>query len=389
MATSPRITRRNMFAAFATRIARTPPAAPVTPTSSLRAFGSSLLGTANMSAPTSGGALEIGIVPAGNYDYIVKQGNQTISSFTAADWFTSTQDTNSAWIVINGNLTINSGITVIPSVRKLFTVVYVQGNLVLNGTISMSLRGANHSGTGASGGAVTANPIRIATGTFSGVSDPTISAEGGAGGAAVTAAISRGNNGTSAGSTIRTGGGASGDKGVNNTANPTWGSGAGAAGTCFSGGSSGGGFSDFQQTATGPASPGGNNGGAGGAGSSATGQAADGGVGNPSPTRIKASSTADNGTGGVLVVIVSGTVTGTGTLSAVGGSQATLLTGVELQSGFGGGGSGGGLVVLMAQSASGPTLTAAGGTSARNDNNGNVTFGGAGGAGYTGTLIIP
>jgi hypothetical protein len=347
----------------------------------LRAFAISLLGTANMSAPTAGSALTINGVALANYDYIVKQGAQTIASFTSADWFTATQDVRSAWIVINGNLTINAGITVIPATRKLFTVVYVQGNLVLNGNVSMSLRGSNHSGMLPSSGSVTAAAIRIATGTLSGVSNPTILAAGSAGGAAVTAAVTVGNAGTAAGSTICTGGGGSGGKGSSNSTTPAWGSGAGAAGTAFSGGAGGGAFADFFQTATGSASPGGASGGSGGAGAGG-----EGGVGNISPSRLDGGSTADNGTGGVLVVIASGTVTGTGTLSAAGGNQTAVSASPAPNSGVCGGGSGGGIVCLISSvSVSGPTLTAAGGT-ATATGYGPIS-GGSGGAGYTGTLI--
>ena len=90
---------------------------------------------------------------------------------------------------MNGNLTINSGQTFIPSVRKLFTVLYVTGNLVVNGSISMTGRGANHSGTGSSGGATTAVDIRIGTGTFSAVVNPQIPAAGVAVGVSVSVGV--------------------------------------------------------------------------------------------------------------------------------------------------------------------------------------------------------
>ena len=110
-------------------------------------------------APTDGGALPINSQSMGTYEVTTRKADTTLSSFTAADWFTTTKDTTSSWIIVNGNLTINSGQTLIPPVRKLFTVVYVTGNLVCNGSISMTARGANHSGTGDSGGATPAVPI--------------------------------------------------------------------------------------------------------------------------------------------------------------------------------------------------------------------------------------
>lgn len=327
---------------------------------------------ATSSAPTAGGTLTINGVSLGPYDFCVKQGAQTISAFTATDWFTATQDTRSAFVVVNGALTINAGITVIPTVRKLFLVVYCTGPLTLNGTVSMSLRGANHSGTGNSGGATTAGAIRIATGTFSGLTNPTILAAGGSGGAANSGA------GGSAGSSICTGGGGGGGRGSSNTANPSWGSGAGAGGTCFSGGAGGGGFADFFQSATGPAGAGGINGGAGGA----AGGGARSGVGNPSPN-----ATPDNGTGGVLVVISGAAVTGSGTLTAIGGSQTDTSFSPAPNSGVCGGASGGGLVCLMGKSISGPTLSAAGGTAVATGFS--PVSGGTGGTGAAPQLIIP
>ena len=130
----------------------------------------------SQTGPSAGGTLTINSVALGSYDFTVKNGNQTVSSFSTGDWFTSTKDTRSAIIVVNGNLTINSGQTFIPSVRKLFTMIYVKGNLTVNGSISMSARGSNHNGSGDSGGATTAGAIRLATGTFSGVSNPQVPA---------------------------------------------------------------------------------------------------------------------------------------------------------------------------------------------------------------------
>jgi hypothetical protein len=333
------------------------------------------------SAPTAGGTLTINGVAIGNYDFCVKQGSQTISAFTATDWFTGTQDTRSAFVVVNGSLTINAGITVIPTVRKLFVVVYCTGNLTLNGTISMSLRGANHSGTGSSGGATTAGAVRIATGTFSGVSNPTIAAAGAAGGTGVATNWTNGNAGQSAGTTLATGGGGGGGKGAHNSTNNAWGSGAGASGTAFSGGAGGGAFADFFQSATGPAGAGGSSGGAGGAGAGG----GEGGVGNPSPARVGGS--ADSGTGGVLVVISAASVSGTGALVANGGSQTSSSASPAPNSGVCGGASGGGLVCLMGRSISGPTLMASGGTAAATGFS--PISGGSGGSGFASQLIIP
>lgn len=355
--------------AFATKISATDWVLQILSTAAANQYGSgydSLMQTAqsllasSASTPTSGGALTINGNAVGNYDYVVKQGNQTISAFTESDWFTSTEDTASAWIVVNGNLTINSGITVQPSKRKLFTVVYVEGSLTLNGDISMSLRGANHSGTGTSAGATTAADIRVATGTYSTISNPTIPAAGGSGATGANGSASAGGT-----ATLGSGGGGSGygQSAVG---------GSGAAGTCFSGGPGGGG---------GYASAGGNGGANGGAGGARGGNAAPG-AGNPSALTTYA----QTGTGGTLVVIVNGAVSGAGNLLAKGGNASyTWQVPMAVAIAYGGGGSGGGVVILMQKSGSGPTLSASGGIASVTGG----TSGGSGGAGATSTLTIP
>ena len=292
-------------------------------------------------APTSGGALRINSQAVGNYDYTVSNGG-TISSFTASDWFTATQDTASAWIIVNGNLTITSGQTFIPSVRKLFTVLYVTGNLVVNGSISMTGRGANHSGSGNSGGATTAVDIRIGTGTFSAVVNPQIPAAGGAGG---TGRSTDGANNGTAGSNGGTGGGGGGYRFTAGT------SGAGSAGTCFTGGTGGGAAIGAGLAGSGVA-----NGGAGGQGIPTTSAAVTGGTGNPGGNDGTAQA-GGVGTGGTLIIIVAGALSGTGSVVANGVNSNRIGGGPP------GGASGGGSVtILFGTNPSGPTtLTATGG----------------------------
>ena len=83
---------------------------------------------ANASAqtPTAGGTLTINsqTVSAG-YDYTVHTGNVTVSSYSNGDFFTSTADSRVACIHVTGNLTINSGQTFIPGVRKPGAYIYV------------------------------------------------------------------------------------------------------------------------------------------------------------------------------------------------------------------------------------------------------------------------
>lgn len=284
-------------------------------------------------APTAGGTLTINGNAIGSYDYTVKNGNQTVSSFNASDWFTSTQDTRSALIVVNGNLTINSGQTFIPSVRKLFTCIYVNGNLTLNGSISMSARGANHSGTGNSGGYVLEQDIRLINGTYSSVTNPQIPA-------------------------VSTGGaGACGAGGDGGHGSGTWG--VGANGTCFGGGPGGGGPPNYVAAPT-------YRGGVGGLSYENPDGLADpntygSGAGNPGGAGSRPQ--AASGTGGTLIVFVKGTLSGSGTFTAVGatGGDGSSI-GPARRFSHGGGGSGGGSINIIATTdSSSTTMSAAGG----------------------------
>ena len=296
--------------------------------------------TTTTSGPVSAGTVSINSQPMGTFDY-VNVGTTTISTFTNSDWLTTTDDTASAWILVKGDLTINSGQTLIPSNRKLFTVIYVTGNLTINGSISMTRRGANHSGTGTSGGYTAPVDIRIGTGTFSGVSNPQIPAAGGAGaGTRSTSGITSGTAGTNGG----TGGGSSGSKsslgGTIGTA------GAGAAGTCFCGGGSGG---SVYNTGSGGPYTGGNavaNGGKGGdgGGQGVANQVAIGGAGNPGGTGYYFSSAdsrtdGQSGLAGVLIVICEGSLSGSGSIVSLGTPQTSF--------GVTGGGGGGGSVNVL------------------------------------------
>ena len=301
-------------------------------------------------APSDAGALTINSLSVGNYDLCVVNGNTTVSSFNASDWFTNTQDTHSAVIVVLGNLTINLGQTFTPSVRKLFTLLYVTGNLVLNGTISMTARGANHSGTGTSGGATTAVAIRIGTGTFSAVSNPQIPAAGGAGGPAkANGSFNNGSAGTNGG----TGGGGTGES-ISGTI-----AAAGSAGTCFSGGTGSGG-------ALGGASQAGEaNGGKGG---NSSGAVAGGGTGNPGGTGSSSQYNGLSGTGGTLIVIVKGTMSGNGSFVSNG------TTVVRPPGSTAGGGSGAGSVnILYGTDSSTTTTVATGGAGIASGSGGNGT----------------
>jgi hypothetical protein len=328
------------------------------------ALAETMLTAPNMASPDFGGTLSVNSVSLGNYEYVVKQGNQTISAYSNPDWFSSAEDTVSSFCVVNGNLTINSGQTFTPSQRKLFTVLFVNGNLTVNGAISMSARGANHSGTGNSAGATTAGAIRIKTGTYGGITNPQVPAAG-SGGVSV------------AGSTpsAATGGGTAGG-GAGGYQN----GGTSAAGTSFTGGSGGGG------NHTGPQNPVAvSNGGKGGDGSAVNSTTSNGGgAGNPGGTGIyNGAANGGNGTGGVLIVICTGVLSGSGTISANGVAGGT--GGTSNSYGNGGGGSGGGSVTVMyTTDSSSITPTASGGAGGT----GKTANGGAGGAGTARKLTL-
>lgn len=322
---------------------------------SINSIAAGMAAASQTSSPTSGGTLTVNSVSLGSYDYLIKKGNQTISSFTATDWFTTTQDTRSAWVIVDGDLTIDNGITFTPSVRKLFTVIYVNGNLTVNGSISMTARGANHSGSGNSGGATTKANIRIAEGTYSTVVDPYIPANGGASIGPVQSGGGYyslpGNPGTNGG----TGGGGAGTVHNNNTQNSV-----GAAGTSFGGGGGGGAVryqGNTSRLSDSTAQP---NGGRGGHGWGDNFQAS-GGAGNPGgvgyTTGGNAGGTGQDGTGGVLIIVCRGTFSGSGSVSANGSNGGSTTN-------IGGSGSGGGSVTIFYGADDGPTPTANGGNNA-------------------------
>jgi len=339
-------------------------------TADVYTLGNFMTTASNMVVPLSGGTLTINGVSLGSYDYVTKVGNQTISAFTNSEWFTTTEDTRSAWIAINGNLTINSGQTLTPANRKLFTVIFVKGNLVVNGSISMTKRGANHSGTGNSGGSVTAGDILIKSGTYSGVANPKIPAAGGGGGAAIV------NNGSGAVGTAGTAGGTGGG-GSGGSYQEGGGSvsGAGAAGTAFTGGSGGGAVTIFATSAGSGVA----NGGAGGAGAGSY-YGAGGGAGNPGGGGAGSGTTSgESGTGGVLIVICTGTISGAGTITAVGANGgAGSYNGKPDPGGTNAGASGGGSITIMygsdtssiTPSAAGGVATVGSGATAGNGGNG-------------------
>ena len=172
---------------------------------------------------------------AGMYDYAYINGSVTYNTEEypkIQHWFTDNTDTHWALVHVNGTLTLDNRIVIRPPVRKLGFVLHTDGTFTCNGIVSMTGRGANHSGTGNSHGYTAPVAIPVKSGI-------TIPATGGAGGArrsVGSAGTPYKNDGGTA--TNGTGGGGSGVSFPVVSGSTV--SGAGAAGTCFSAGSGGG-----------------------------------------------------------------------------------------------------------------------------------------------------
>ena len=242
------------------------------------------------------------------------------------------------------SLTINAGHTMTVSNRCKGLLIYVAGDCTINGTLTMTAKGANAVGTAAHYVYQAKNYYGnfIPQYQFNSVK---LYGSGSGGGAASTAGRSAGEG--------YTGGGGGGYAG-----------GAGAAGTSWSGGSGGGG---------GPSATAGSiNGGAGGAGSAAN---TGGGAGNNGGAGGPGGISGGNGTGGVIILVVKGTFTlgNTGIITALGVNGGNGSAG-------GGGGSGGGRIVILYNQGyinNGGTISVSGGVGGGTA----PTKGGDGGAG--------
>ena len=294
--------------------------------------------------PIEGSNFTLAGNPCGQWGFS-RLGGDVIAN--SALMFTSDQDQEAAFVVVDGNLTVPTGVTLTPPVRKLFTCIYVTGDLIVNGTISMTARGANHGSTGSNIAAFEL-PINATL---------TIPAVGGAAGLATTSTQEDGpgrpgTNGTDG----RSGGGGSGALYYHTAQDlPN-----GTPGTCFTGGTGGSGPGNNNTTSYAygvrPGSP---NGGAGGPNFyGASGQTGTG-AGNPS-----------GGTGGTLIVICKGTISGSGSIVSAGSPGYPGSVGS-------GGGTGGGSVTVVCARNEGPTPTAPGGAGGTSQNR----VGGKGGDG--------
>ena len=334
-------------------------------------------------------------------------------------------------VVMNySSLTINSGVTLTTDQPGRGLLIYVNGDCTINGTLSMTGRGAyaNPTVSGASdGNAVSSSglqfPFLTATGSALTPSASLLNGCGTAaraaialhpagvgqyltvpriGGAGATAAYasSGANAAGNVGGTISGGTGGGGGGGTR-----TGYAGGGAAGTCFTGGSGGGGnhysgSTGFDTVANcsgaawgGPGGPGYNgtganegDGGGAGNGGGLAGYTASTGANFNNSTNGKG----EDGTGGLLILIVKGTLTvgASGSIQAKGKNGGI---GTGWAAGSGGGGSGGGAILLAYKGgyANNGSVTAAGGLGALQFNtNWNPSSGADGGVGSIQTLQV-
>ena len=261
----------------------------------------------------------------------------------------STNATRMVVVKVNGDLTINSGVTVTAFGNQFGgprgMLLYVTGTLTNNGIISMTARGAKSPGQN-----VFLYRNQDGTNEF-------VPAIGATGGAIFTGANidGHGPDGSRA-SGRQTAGGGSGGR---HCPNATCTSGGGATGTSYSGGSGGGGLS--RRDSAGSAGSGIANGGAGGFGSSfqspSFGKAGAGGAGNPGGANSAASGNAActaspgaNGTGGLLIIFANRLINDvSGRISSEGSNGGNAISNAQNSAcwGAGGGGSGGGSINLF------------------------------------------
>lgn len=327
------------------------------------------------------------------------------------------------------SLTINSGhtMTVDQPCRGMF--IYVSGNCTIDGTLSMTAKGAAANPTvsgGSDSNAVGTNGLQVGFLT-SGGSDTftndgtgfngagssirsvlsnqdnlssngtifTISRTGSGGGSSVTATgpsgatAQAGSAGTTGGATISAGGGASGGAGGYNYTPTSSTSGAGSAGFAFGGGSGGGGTGggDPAYNATSATLYGAGGGGRGSSfGSGGGGAGIPGGSGQTGsiPSPYGSGSPGSTGVGGIIWLVVGGNLTigASGSIQA-NGSSGGAGTGTY---GAGGGGSGGGAIMILYNGtlSNSGSITASGGSGGAGGNK----SGGTGGAGGTHTAQI-
>lgn len=298
--------------------------------------------------------------------------------------FESSLDGNTIIKYLKG-LTINAGCTLTTSQRCKGLVLFVKGDCIINGTLSMTARGAKAVGDNLAidyqNAEFLVNPANLPNYEY------TVASEGGAGGAITGGYYSDATNynfganpGTS--SAVSCGGGGGGGCVIRKA---TGYSGAGAKGTSYSGGAGGGGQGRYNVTGIGYGGAAGANGGAGGWGSCYTGsgatykRGAGGGAGNAGGGGCGTYGYAGaSGTGGLLVLVVRGNLSigANGSIISNGSPGGYVHTSYNI--GGGGGGSGGGNIIVLYSGlyTNNGTIQANGGAGGWGS-----SYGGSGGAG--------
>ena len=329
--------------------------------------------------------IKYSIGETGNYEFTVNGQNYPIHAYVYDEDLTLSSNTtfgeandvgtasayakNMVIVKVNGDLTINSGVTLTAygtaygGPKGMF--VYATGTVTNNGTITMTARGARAPGENV-------YLYRNLNGSYEYI--PGRGASGGGAKSVYTYGWNAGTNGGN-GSNRATGGGGSG-------AAVTWRdkvtvSTAGSVGTSYSGGSGGGGaWAGYAGAASyngGNATSGNISGYGGGAG---------GGAGNPAGSNAGGGTGAQNGTGGLLIVYGEN-VYNNSVISANGSYGGSAYR-------SGGGGSGGGSVnIFFKKALTKGSITVSGGAGGRGTRNGESANGGAGGSGSIncGTII--
>ena len=297
----------------------------------------------------------------------VYQGNTTLTANTtfgdANDIGNASRNAvNGVLVIVNGDLTIQSGVTVTAATssyggpKGLFIVV--TGTFTNKGAITMTNRGGKHPGE---------NVYLFLDGSGNPIFVPARGANGGATRYSSSYSSPQNGYGGAAGSGRATGGGGAG------AANHRSYSGVGGAGTSYSGGAGGGGAWNGRTGGAGSSA-----GAAGGAGSAASlyTYGAGGGAGNPGGAHVSSGSNGANGTGGLLALFGSN-FTNTGSITANGAAGGAAYR-------SGGGGSGGGSINIFysgTYSNTGSVTVNAGGGGRGTRGGGETASGGAGGRG--------
>lgn len=237
-------------------------------------------------------------------EIITMQGNQT---FTGKNIGSEKQDTETLIIRVKGDFTVSKGSLIYPYVRKRGMILYVEGDLINNGTISMTARGSI--GEGAD--------------VYLYEKDEVIEIVPAVGGNGASGVLQgHGNNGLPGLKRGTGGGGSGGARGK------IYKSGSGSAGTSFSGGSGGGAMNANSSKPMHISGDGENAKPFGGSGGNGVYKyyafdrmASGGGAGNPGgkgSSFIEGGYKGTDGTGGLLVIYVKGKIINNGIIRANG-----------------------------------------------------------------------